>query len=584
MLGRDTSIKLGVLRIGLPSMEIKSVTNSKGDEIEKFPHIKDLKVRIDIDTTVTPVAQLARRVPLALKEKVTDEIEKMLKMGIIERVPDTENPSWVSPLVVVPKGKDDIRMCCDYRRLNLAIKRKYHLMPVLDEFFYSLHGAKYFSILDIKKAYWQCLLAKESRSMTAFSTHVGTYQFTRVPFGVSCAPEIFQQVLEQMLAGIKNAKNLQDDIIVWGETAEIHDQSLKLVLKMLKDRNVLLNHEKCKFKVTECIFLGHHISHNGVKPTDSRISAIKQFRKPETCEELRSFLGMISYVGRFIENLATKTHVLREMCRSGTIQWEEVHNQAYRQLIEDVAKAPVLAFFSNKRQTKVVADASSVGLGAVLVQFEDNDVKRPIIICYASKALTDTEKLYSQVEKEALAIVWAVKRFEIYLLGRDFEVETDHRPLERIFRPTSAPPGRIERWVMKLQEFRFKVVYRPGKSNIADPFSRLAVDKEMNEFDQVDEGCWIHAIIESVAVDMQQIKEESEADEEIQNLKQAVISGKWFDEETKRMLKDYLPFMNEITEVDGYMIRLNRLIIPKVLRKRILQLAHEGHPGKENLN
>ena len=245
-----------------------------------------------------------------------------------------------------------------------------------------------------------------------------------------------------------------------------------------------------------------------------------------------------------------------------------------------VVNAPVLAYFSNARRTKLVADASSVGLGAVLVQFEDETDEKPAIVCFASKALSDTEKRYSQIEKEALAIVWSIKRFNLYLLGREFEVETDHRPLVQIFKPTSVPPGRIEKWILKLQQFKFTVNYRPGKTNIADPLSRLSKINSAETFEYNQDKEWICAMIESVAIDTNEIKRASDEDREIQLLRQTILAGDWSSSEVKETLKEYIPFRDEMTEADGYIVRLNRLLIPKTLRERMLELAHEGHPGK----
>lgn len=276
------------------------------------------------------------------------------------------------------------------------------------------------------------------------------FRYTCLPFGISCAPESFQSGMEQLLNGIRKARNFQDGIIVWGNDGEEHDSMLAEVMGVLKNRNVLLNHEKCKFKITNTVFLGHQLSTNGVAPADDKILAVKKFRTPTTQEELRSFLGLVGYVGRFIPKLSEKTHALRELVKSSKYVWNEEHQKALDIIRKDVMSAPVLSYLSNERPTRIVADASSVGLGAVLLQFENPDKTNPVVISYANKALSETEKMYGQTEKEALAIVWAIDRFKFYLLGQEFEVETDHRPLENIFKPSSTPPGRIAKWILRL--------------------------------------------------------------------------------------------------------------------------------------
>lgn len=233
---------------------------------------------------------------------------------------------------------------------------------------------------------------------------------------------------------------------------------------------------------------------------------------------------------------------MRELIKAGAgFNWQEEHQRAFETLKSAVKNVTELAYFEPQRRTRVVADASPVALGAVLVQFKDDEEGRPLIISFASKSLTDTERRYCQTEKEALALVWAVEKFEYFLLGRYFELETDHRPLASIFKPTSQPPARVERWVLHLQHFNFKVIYKSGKQNVADPFSRLSTPTETPDFDDSDDRALISAIVESVAVDVTEIREAMENDEESQEVRQTLISGNWNDVR-REVVKDFLPF------------------------------------------
>lgn len=525
------------------------------------------------------MAQHQRRVPVALRKKVEQRLEELLSADIIE--PVNEPSQWVSPLVVAVKDNGDLRLCVDMRRANTAIKRQTHPIPTLDDFLTRLKGARFFSRLDIKDAYHQVELDEESRHVTTFITHQGMYRYKRLMFGVCSAPEHFQRIMEQLLSKNERAMNLQDDIIVWGEDEETHAKALNSVLAVVRERGILLNNKKCEFGVQQTEFLGHHLSRAGVKPTDEKIQSVRSFRAPRTAEEVRSFLGLVSYIGRFIPDLATKTHSLRSLTKSSQkFSWGGEQQREFEQLKALVADLPTLAYFDNDRRTRLIADASPVGLGAVLVQFEDETELKPLIISFASKTLTPTETRYCQTEKEALALVWAVERFKIYLLGRKFELETDHRPLVAIFRPTSNPPARIERWVLRLQSFSFDVVYKKGKENIADPLSRLSVNKDLEEFDESDDNLFIRAVLESVAVDVDEIKQASDIDPQLSVLKDAITTGDWQSEQVREMIKEYIPFQNDLSLVEGYVVRGCRLVIPPTLRVRMLDLAHEGHPGE----
>lgn len=211
-------------------------------------------MRIDIDESVTPVAQHARRVPIALRRQVEERLNQLETAGIIEKV--NEASAWVSPLVPVLKDTGEVRLCVDMRRANTAIRREDHPIPTMEDFLPQLCGAKWFSRVDVKDAFHQLELHESSRHITTFITHKGMYRYRRLMFGVSSASEIFQKVLEQILSKCERARNVIDDIIIWGETEEEHDQMLDQVLSTLKERGVFLNAAKCQFKVKKTVFLG----------------------------------------------------------------------------------------------------------------------------------------------------------------------------------------------------------------------------------------------------------------------------------------------------------------------------------------
>lgn len=226
-------------------------------------------------------------------------------------------------------------------------------------------------------------------------------------FGINCAPEIFQRTMEQVINGCEGCLNFMDDIIIFGESEEQHDKRLENTLKRLKSYNVTLNEDKCVYGVKEIVFLGHKLSEKGIRPTDDKLIAIKQFREPKTAEETRSFLGLVNYMGKFIPNLATVTEPLRQLTKkdAGFI-WEFEQRKAFNALKNCLSKESTLGYYDMNDRTRIIADASPVGLGAVLIQFKGSDER---VFSYASRSLSETQRKYSQSEREALALVWAVE-------------------------------------------------------------------------------------------------------------------------------------------------------------------------------
>ncbi|XP_062711622.1 uncharacterized protein K02A2.6-like [Aedes albopictus] len=573
LLGRITATSLGVLFVGLPSTHGVNAINSTG--IQPFPKIKGIQVKIPINESVPPVCQQPRRPPIALMTKIEDKLNSLLASDIIE--PVVGGCPWVSPLVTVVKDNGDLRLCVDMRRANAAIVRERHIMPTIEDFLPRFTSAKWFSRLDVKEAFHQVELDSESRYITTFITHMGLFRYKRLMYGIACAPELFQRILEQILSPhSKNVVSFIDDVLIFARTEQEHDEVLKAVLSTLSAYGILLNQSKCVFKVLELDFLGHVISPDGIRPSHSKVESLLKFRAPATSEEVRSFLGLVTYIGRFLPDLAAITAPLRELTHSGVrFTWGEEQQASFERLKQLIGNVQNLRFFDNKLRTRVVADASPVALGAVLLQFDGPTDDDPRPIAYASKSLTTTEKRYCQTEKEALALVWAVERFSVYLLGRTFELETDHKPLEAIFKPTSRPCSRIERWVLRLQSFSFVVKYRSGTGNVADPLSRLVEAQQPEEFD-AESKFMVLAVLESAAVDVQQLEEMSNTDATLEVVKQCLRTGNWEAQEAKA----FSPFKNELGFVGDLLVRGNKLIVPDCLRSRMLDLAHEGHPGE----
>lgn len=550
-----TAEALSILRITIPDMNKEAINAIEGTKSQDFPmsknkipfpKIKGIVIHLSIKPNIVPVQLSLRRTPVALTEMVKAKLMELEQLDIIERV--TEPSQWVSALVAVLKNNGEVRLCVDLRRLNEAIERERHPLPTFQDIMPNLKNAKIFSLLDIKAAYHQCELDKESRHLTTFLTQWGLFRYKRLVFGVSCAPEKFQKAMELILCECKNVFIYIDDILVYGETKKEHDECLAKVLSVLERRNVMLNIDKCKIEKQEVLFLGHKLTSEGIYPAEEKTLAIQQFRPPKDKEELRSFLGMVCFVAKFIPNLATVSFPLRELLKKNVRYiWQSEHQEAFDKIKSHMVEPEKLGYFDPNKKSRLVADASPVGLGAVLMQFDVNN--EPVVIDYGAKSLTEAERRYCQPEREALALVWAVEKFKQYLIGVEFELVTDHKALETIFSPRSRPCARIERWVLRLQSFRYKVVYKAGKTNVADPLSRLP----QREDEPFDEECdtYINAVILSAAVDIAEVEKVSREDVILQAVKEA-IDDRNFDRDE---VKDYKFCQNELAYVGDVILR-----------------------------
>ncbi|XP_072936215.1 uncharacterized protein [Epargyreus clarus] len=394
LLGKDTALRLGVLKLGIG---INEITHSS----KPFPKFKDVLVEIPVDEKCKPVSQPYRRIPIPIEDKVERKIKELLDSDIIEEV---HGPSrWISPVVPILKDDDDIRLCIDMRRANSAIMRENHPLPCMDNFLPKIKKATYFSKLNIKNAFNQVEIHPNSRHLTTFITSKGLYRYKRLMFGITCAPELFQKIVEKMLTGLDGVINFIDDILVYGEDENQHDKRLSKVLDVLKENNVLLNESKCKYKVQKISFLGHELTRDGVKPLKKYMTSIAEFRTPKTVEELQSFLGLVNYINKWLPNLSTMTESLKKLLRNKSGKkaniedlWEDEQYRAFENLKQALSNMPTLGYYDVNDETQVIADASPVGLGAVLIQ---NDSRGSRIIAYGK---TPTELFFSRQNRDKI--------------------------------------------------------------------------------------------------------------------------------------------------------------------------------------
>ena len=424
-------------------------------------------------------------------------------------------------------------------------------------------------------------LSPESREITTFATPDGLFQYKCLLFGVCSASEQYQHEIASALAGIEGVENISDDIVVHGPNTETHNRRLHQTIECLQDCVLALNAEKCLFNTDRLVFMGMLLSEKGIGPTADRVKAVLEVEEPKSVSDVHSFLGLANYSSRFIPHFATLSKPLRRLTRKETPFEFGPEQKSFKCLKQKMAEACTLAYFDKNAPTQIIADASPVGLGAVLIQEQDS-AWTPV--CYASGSLTGCEQRYYQTEKEALGVVWACERFHVYVYGMKFVVETNHKPLKVIYGPQSRPCARIERWVLRLQPYDFSVIHRPGRENIADPLSRLLhrrVEPDNHQRCTEEYVRFVAVSATPTTLTTHEIEEASADDEELKEVRKAIATGRF------EKCRQYMTVAGELCVIGQLVLRGTRIIILSKLQPRTLALAHEGHLGvvgtKQNL-
>ena len=375
-----------------------------------------------------------------------------------------------------------------------------------------------------------------------------------------------------------------DDILVYGTTELEHDKRLKSVMDIISKAGITLNGEKCEFSKDSVKFLGHIIDEHGIRADPSKVKAITELKPPENVSGVRRFLGMINQLSKFSENLAVKTKPIRELLeKRNEWYWGDAQQAAFSEIKKDLSSIPVLAHYDSKRETIVSADASSYGVGAVLKQKQNDGIFRPI--AYASRALTDTESRYAIIEKETLACTWACEKFRDYLIGKDFAIHTDHKPLISLlgYKNLDELPPRIMRFRMRLMRFNYRMTYIPGKDqNTADTLSRSPNDTESESEITGEVESFVNFVISNLPASESRLEEIRAAlsDDPISQALIGYVKEGWPEKhKLPEVLKPYWSVRDDFTIYDGLLLKGTRLYIPVSMRLDILNKIHEGHQG-----
>ena len=542
--------------------------------------VKGMKASLTLKENAQPKFCKARPVPYALKERVEKELDRLESEGIIQKV---DHSDWATPIVAVPKGDNSVRICGDYKvTVNPQLKVDQYPLPRIQDIFASLAGGQKFTKIDLRQAYNQLEMSEDSKSYLTINTHKGLYSYNRLVFGIAASPSIWQRTMDQILKDIPNTSCILDDIIITGESDEEHLKTLETVLQRLQDYNLRVNRDKCSFFQEEMTYCGHKINANGLHKTQDKIEAVINAPVPENVTQLRAFLGLVNYYSHFLPNMASVLHPLYQLLKKDRkYTWTLVTQNAFDTVKEMITSDTVLTHYNPDLPVKLACDSSAYGLGAVISHVMENGEERPI--AFASRTLNAAEKNYAQIHKEALSLVWGVKKFHCMLFARKFTLVTDHQPLISIFGPKKGIPAttaaRLQRYALFLQGHDYDIEYKSSKSHAnCDGLSRLPYSQSEDLPDSDSVELYNLSQIDSLPVSASDVKRETRRDPTLSKVLELTLNG-WTDKPLDERLKPYYTRRNELSVENGCLMWGIRVIIPIKLRNKVLDELHEGHLG-----
>ncbi|MCG7879415.1 MAG: RNase H-like domain-containing protein, partial [Candidatus Thiodiazotropha endolucinida] len=585
----------------------KDLFASKDSELGKTDTVK---MQIDVGDH-EPIKMKPYRTPIKSREVIDKAINEMLDANVIKR---SRSP-WSFPVVIVDKKDGSKRFCVDFRKLNQITKKNSFPLPLIDDILALLGRAKYFTSLDLKSGYWQVAMDEKDKEKTAFACHKGLFEFNVMPFGLSNAPAVFQELMSVVLQGCNDfATAYLDDILIFSSSLEEHLRHISLIFDRLRQHNLKLKLKKCGFLKLETNYLGFVISEQGIKPDEKKVDAIRSLPVPTCVKEVRSFIGMCSYYRRFIPNFSQIAEPIIALTRKyAHFKWSDVHQTAFEFLKDSLTAVPLLVYPDPNKPYVLYTDASNSCIGACLTQECDGDEKP---IYYLSHKLSKSQCKWSVVEKEAFAIHFALQKLDYYLHNAQFVIKTDHKPLKYLLE-SPMQNKKIQLWALSMSGYNCTIEYIAGTTNTcADLLSRhpdnvnkteestVSEDVEVEKVLDVNDNLFQVNVLDSNQFDPKtfagcslpnedtfekcdcsdftksgfDMKIEQTRDDDISEIRSMILNG----EESKDVQKHYLL-------VDGLVYYLSnanddpnlRLFIPKHLRSLVVTQYHDnnGHMG-----
>ena len=550
----------------------------------KYPHvfstdgstsIKGFKATVVLRAGARPVFHKEYSVPYSERERVTNELRMKVQQGRYVKVDRSE---WASPVWPVPKPhSDEIRVVHDYKRtVNPNIVIDHYPLPLPVDIFNDMVDCSVYCVLDCADAFMQIELDETSQDVLVLNTCIGLLKPTRLPYGLASASACFQSVIDQVLHGLDKIRAYIDDIIIGGKTVGDCRKNLHAALKRLDDHRVRIKFDKIRLYHNEVEILGYVLGHNKYYPSPSNVKAIVDCPTPQFVQELHSYVGMLNFYAKFLPHGSTVFKSLYALLgKNVQWSWTPECDQAFKISKQMLLESKALAVYDPSKTLIVVADASPVGIGAVLAIRIDN-VEYPVE--FMSKMLTLTQQRYSQLEREGLAIVVALQKFHKYLWGRHFILVTDNMPLKTMFSPDKATPKvaaqRLQRWSVFLGNYDYQIEYRKSANmGAADMLSRLPLKEYVS-----DEVCNLVIDIPVLPISVETIALETNQDAQLSVVRDLIVTG-WPETCPGADLKVYFDVRYALSVEDECIMLGDTVVVPASLQKRVLANLHDGHPG-----
>ena len=534
---------------------------------KSLPTIRGVKASIITNENCKDKFCPARKVPLAMQEKVKSELDRLEALGILEKCP-SGGVSNASPVVWVTKKNGSLRMCPDYSvHVNSKIRTESYPLPHIESMLSNLNGARFFAKIDLKDAYWQVELDDSAKELCTINTSKGLYFVKRLQMGMKNSASVFQNCMENsVLKGLTHVIAYQDDLIIYATTEGSLQKHLAAVLGRLREKRVTVNPDKCVQKARSIEFLGRVVSEEGIAPSPAHCKSISELKPPENIKQLQYILGLFTYFSHFIDNFSDKTLNMRNACNQKSLNWSDNCMQEFEGLKKLLTSPPLLQPYSLTEPVTLETDASGTAVAAILTQN-----KKPVL--FLSKSLSPAERNWSNIEREAYAIVWAVTKLKQYLCGRHFVIRSDHKPLQFIFAPNTKLPlnasARIGRWAIQLMAYDYSIQHISGKDlPHVDALSRLPCSEGGTVFNT--------DVPFSYPTICDELKQFSAQSQHYASLKRSITSGRWkHDSISKRFWR----WKNVLTVEGSIIYKDTKVYIPPELRRQVLEAAHDTHQG-----
>ena len=588
--GNQTQAEIDANMIQIRNRFQKNFSNSTGKA-------KGPPITFQFNKLAKPVVQRRRRIPMQYIDRLKNELNEMVRDDVIEGpLEHEEKGSFISNLVIADrKNSDRIRVTLDCKEVNKHIYSTNEPIPTVEELRHKFKGADRFSKLDLTNCYHQFEIEERARKLFTFQTPWGIYRYKRMVMGTSPASSEVQRRMRQIIQGCQNVVHIKDDIIVYGKGEE-HDRCLVEVLKVLED--CTLRPEKCSLGQPEISWFGYIFTKHGMSPDPEKCRIIKEWKAPKSKEEVKSFLQTVQFNAKFMsgkhgeKSYPELTQPLRALIKKNArFKWDIAERQAFKDLKERLCENSVIVPYDTKRNTRMYVDASPVGMQTTIAQkyiVDDSDVWRPVN--HMSRPWTPEESRYGQIERESNGIQSGMHMNRMYTTGTHVEIVTDHKPLVQIYdvaNPSKDYQPRVERHRNKIAPFDYHVIYEPGSQGPCDYGSRhppVMTEFTSQQIDdwsiESDDEIIVNRIVEDLipsAIPIAVLREETSNDKNLKMVREDLQ----LKLKCRPELKSYKGIFDELSYVNGLILRGRKIVIPLSLQSEVIGLAHECHMGVE---